>query len=388
MPVRKAKYILLYLAWRERNKKKTFRQRLNEEGRRRRQRNLPRHALLAPKESAWQRLFDSHDDAALITVTGFDHNTFNSMHTLFKPLFDRYSPWTEENPGLNYKMVNKSSKRGSIRIITSTQCLGLVLAWFRFKGSEFILQGWFGFTGCHSNVWLRFGRRMLISCLINHPLAKVQMPSNEAVEKLKQLCVARHSSLPDVYCSADGLKIHFQSCHGLSEQSMFYNGWLHGHFITNLFVYSIDGRIIEACTNVPGSVHDSSIANMFGVYKRLEAKYLETGGKCVVDSAFAAGRNPCLIKSSENLTKTSDALELIRQKEATSLRQSAEWGMRALQGAFPRLTEPIKYEENGERARILLLVPLLYNYRLEVVGLNQLRNVYVPQWSKDNEYII
>jgi hypothetical protein len=111
------------------------------------------------------------------------------MHALFKALFDKYSPWTEENPGLNYRKVSINTKRGSIRIITSTQCLCLVLAWFRFKGSGFILQGWFGFTGCHSNAWLRFGRRMLIACLINHPLAKVQIPTNEAVEKLKQLCV-------------------------------------------------------------------------------------------------------------------------------------------------------------------------------------------------------
>ena len=61
--------------------------------------------------------------------------------------------------------------------------------------------------------------------------------------------------------------------------------------------------------------------------------------------------------------------------------------MRAIQGAFPRLKDPIKYEEKGERRRILQLVPLLYNYRLEVVGLNQIQNTYVAQWSKDYDYI-
>jgi hypothetical protein len=81
----------------------------------------------------------------------------------------------------------------------------------------------------------------------------------------------------------------------------------------------------------------------------LEERYQQTGGKSVVDSAFATGSHLCLIKSSENLTKTGDALELIRMKEAKSLMQALEWGMRALQGAFPRLTEPIKYEEKGER---------------------------------------
>jgi hypothetical protein len=36
--------------------------------------------------------------------------------------------------------------------------------------------------------------------------------------------------------------------------------------------------------NVPGSVHDSSIASTFNVYRRLEEKFHETGGRCIVDS--------------------------------------------------------------------------------------------------------
>ena len=62
--------------------------------------------------------------------------------------------------------------------------------------------------------------------------------------------------------------------------------------------------------------------------------------------------------------------------EATSLRQAAEWGMRQIQGAFPRLKDRIQYEENGERRCYLVLMCLLYNMRLELVGLNQIRNVY------------
>jgi hypothetical protein len=86
-----------------------------------------------------------------------------------------------------------------------------------------------------------------------------------------------------------------------------------------------------------------------------------------------------LIKSSADLTKAKDANEVIRLKDATSLRQASEWGMRALQGAFPWLTVPLKFERKGERGCILLLAPLLYNFRLEVVGLNQIQNVYVPE---------
>ena len=36
----------------------------------------------------------------------------------------------------------------------------------------------------------------------------------------------------------------------------------------------------------------------------------------------------------------------------------------------------------------LKLVPLLYNLRLELVGLNQIRNVYAPELSRDAEFLL
>jgi hypothetical protein len=64
-------------------------------------------------------------------------------------------------------------------------------------------------------------------------------------------------------------------------------------------------------------------------------------------------------------------------KEATSMSQLAKWGMRALQGSFPRLTDRFIYEENGERKLIIQMCLLLYNLRARKVGINQIRNVYL-----------
>jgi hypothetical protein len=191
-----------------------------------------------------------------------------------------------------------------------------------------------------------------------------------------------------VYCVADGLKLHFEKHSDLDEQSMYYNGWHHCHYVTNVLVFSIDGRIIHGLMNAPGSLHDSTLAEWGGIYKALEEVFVRTRGVCCVDSAFASTNAPYLIKSSDNTTTCGDALELVRREQATSLRQAAEWGMRAIQGAFPRMKDAIRIEENGERAVILNLLPLLYNYRLAKVGLNQLRNVYVPSWSVDAEFLI
>jgi DDE superfamily endonuclease len=175
---------------------------------------------------------------------------------------------------------------GRKRLIDARSCLGLVLAWYRFRGGGFVLQGWFGLTGNHASVWLRFGRRGLFLALKDQEDASVEMPSDETIAALKNAVVAQHNQLHDVYCVADGLELHFQQHNDLDEQSMYYNGWHHCHYVTNVLVFSIDGRIIHGLMNAPGSLHDSTWAEWGGIYEALEETYNRTGGVCCVDSAL------------------------------------------------------------------------------------------------------
>ena len=62
--------------------------------------------------------------------------------------------------------------------------------------------------------------------------------------------------------------------------------------------------------------------------------------------------------------------------------------MQGLQGSFPRLKDRIIYEENGERAIVLKFITLLYNYRVQSVGINQILNHYMPSLSKDARYLL
>ena len=377
-------------------KVKLFRNELNLEGRRRRDRCIRREALLQPEAAPWQKLYSSGNEASLITITGMDYAAFKELLKIYKPLFDEYTPWTGDCDGTTYRRlrVNNSNqtKKGRKRIITAEASLGLVLAWYRFRGAEFVLQGWFGFTGTHCNVWLRFGRRMLLKCLRKHPDAKVSMPTIDEIRTLQMICLARHDALENVYCVADGLKLMLEAAPGDDIQGMYYNGWTHDHYVTNLFVFSICGRIIACVVNAPGSLHDSTLASWGGVYDKLEEVHRACGGICCVDSAFLANDVDYLLKSAQDTTNavTHKDFEVISQ--ATSLRQSAEWGMRAIQASMPRLKDRFLYEQeekqDKERRIILELVPLLYNFRLEAVGLNQLRSTYVPNWSKDGDFII
>jgi hypothetical protein len=89
---------------------------------------------------------------------------------------------------------------------------------------------------------------------------RIEIPSDEKVVELYCLTRLRHPLLTDIFAVADGLKLYFQQCDGLDEESMYCNGWKHDHFITNVRVFSIDGRMIATVTNAPGSLHDSTLA--------------------------------------------------------------------------------------------------------------------------------
>ena len=86
-------------------------------------------------------------------------------------------------------------------LMTAEASLGLVLSWCRFRGAEFALQGWFGFTGGQLIVWLRFGRRMLLRVLSKHPDSVVRYPDKEnTLPSLTKAVTDRHPSLKNVYC--------------------------------------------------------------------------------------------------------------------------------------------------------------------------------------------
>jgi DDE superfamily endonuclease len=371
-------------------KDETFGDLLDEEGRQRRDRRIPRPALLTPGDTAFDKLFNSGRDQALITITGFDHRAFRALLELFSPWYLSHTPWTGSQDGTQFKPLQTGNhgRTGRKRIITATTCLALVLTWYRFRGAEYQLQVFFGFTGTHANVWLKFGRRGLLIALRKHPLARIQMPSNERIQELQAAVMEKHPLLRDVYCVLDGVKFYFEQCEDLDEQCMYYNGWLCDHFVGNLFAFSVDGLIIACVLNAPGSFHDSTMAEIGGMYERLQAVYERSGGKCCIDSAFCSVNNPFMIKSSQNVLAAHNAEQVRLQAEATSLRQAAEWGMRAIQGSFPRLKDRIHYETNGERAVFLKLVPLLYNFRTNLVGLNQIQNTYVPLWGVDCRYLV
>ena len=122
----------------------------------------------------------------------------------------------------------------------------------------------------------------------------------------------------------------------------------------------------------------------YGVYQKMEELYNDFGVKIVVDSAFNLAGKPYLIQSSQD--DPNDARGVTLNRAATSVRQLSEHGMRMIQGQFPRLKDPMLYEEFGERRVILNLMVLLYNYQTNMTGINEILNSFMSNTKGFHSY--
>lgn len=142
--------------------------------------------------------------------------------------------------------------------------------------------------------------------------------------------------------------------------------------------------------NGPGSWHDSRVAR--AIYRKLDEDVPE-GYFIVADTAFprgtigSASKIKAPLKAGQALPRGSQerAALLAFDRQLVSYRQSVEWGMRTLQGSFGRLRLPLDANNDEERGDLLEICSRLSNVRTLRVGINQIRNVYVPIWKQSLE---
>jgi hypothetical protein len=343
---------------------------------RKRDRRIPRCALVDARQSSFLRLYHSRNDQSFITFTGLDCSTFEYILDKFRPLYHRYSPYSVN--GKIVRLRNPNALKGRPRLLGPAACLGLVLGYTRTRGSLFAMQMIFGASHSVLCLFLRFSMRLLFKVLKEEPLAKVAIPCVEEIREYQAVVRDTFPALDGAWCVMDGLKIPIQRSGDELTQNAYYNGWLHAHFVGCVIAFAPSGIIVACTLNAPGSWHDSFIAQNGGLYDVLRAVFNTTGGKGVVDSAFSKKFCPFLIKSG-NRKPGESALETTIRRQATSFRQSAEWGMRAIEGSFPRLKDKLLLSDTIEDRNVFLhAITMLHNFRTRRVGLNQLSSTYYP----------
>lgn len=153
------------------------------------------------------------------------------------------------------------------------------------------------------------------------------------------------------------------------------------------------GAIIAANTNCPGSWHDSRVAKP--IYRKLlDPDQTPPGYYLVADTAFPRGANMdnkihAPMKAGQRLPADQGARDclLAFDSELVGYRQTAEWGMRALQGSFGRLRIPLEVEHQDRRGDLLETCIRLHNIRTNIVGINEIRSVYEPLWMSEDQLV-
>jgi hypothetical protein len=77
-------------------------------------------------------------------------------------------------------------------------------------------------------------------------------------------------------------------------------------------------------------------------------------------------------------TTAAQRLDIIKKQQATSMWQSAEWGMRAIQSSFPCLNDEFPFKTRGKWRNSMKMTILVYNLCACLVGINQIRNFFLP----------
>ncbi|KZT05494.1 uncharacterized protein LAESUDRAFT_737563 [Laetiporus sulphureus 93-53] len=119
--------------------------------------------------------------------------------------------------------------------------------------------------------------------------------------------------LDRAFGSLDGLNLPCQTSDDLEIENATYNGWLHEHFISSVLAFTLKGTIMAAKLNCPGSWHDSRVARP--IYEKLYTKTPD-GYFLVADTAFPhgsdqiAGRIRASIKAGQQLLSSVTELPL------------------------------------------------------------------------------
>ena len=138
-----------------------------------------------------------------------------------------------------------------------------------------------------------------------------------------------------------------------------------------------------AAINFPGSWADGSLcAIFFDSIRRRIVPY-----KICVDQGFPRSGDawnilvgPMNERSARRLHPSVRDYMLKVSNVFTSLRQSSEWGMRALQGSFPRCKKRLPGNCKMRR-RVLESIVLIHNFRTDLVGSNQISTVFDPEYE-------
>jgi hypothetical protein len=326
---------------------------------------LHRCSLLSHNESPWIKLYRHGDASSFLNMTGLTRHAFSLLHDV---LFVGQQP----------------QRMGRPRLMESTAQLGLFLFYLGSTMGMKHLCMIFGITPSTCSEVIDKMLHLVVRKLKRHPMAAVKFPDAEKMEYFARLINQREPEVDDVIGFMDGLSLVSECTSEVFEQNAMYNGYHSETMVNNIIAYGPDGKVFLAAINFPGSWHDGSItANILPYIRERIGNY-----KMCVDQGFPRSGDASFIlvgpisrRQARRLAANLRQYLLTISNVYVSLRQASEWGMRGLQGTFPRFKKRLPGNA-FKRSLVIKSIVFIHNFRTEIVGLNQIRTVFDPEYER------
>ncbi len=321
---------------------------------------ITRAGLLLPSSSPIAQVLASADTSTFVTTFGINRAIFDELCPLFSNRF------------------NLSSRR--FCHFSPILRLGITLVWLRSSAEQQFLCFFCGVIPSTLSNVLHESMPILRDILSTIPECEVVFP-NEF--RIKQLAAVMELDFPELrggFAFVDGTMIKIPHIGSEVEQHAYYCIRKSHHAVNNVFIFGVDGIILAACLNSPGSWHDSEVCRVGGLYENIRS--IPEGYFVIGDSAFAT--KECGTKMKTTRTNSAEVVSPFLSA-LCSARQSVEWGMRAYKSTFRRFSRTLDVRDHQYRKIVFDVSVLLFNLRTKRVGRNQIRTVWMNLLEQDND---
>ncbi|KAJ3290359.1 hypothetical protein HDU76_007402 [Blyttiomyces sp. JEL0837] len=276
-------------------------------------------------QSHWHTLRQDADDRSYMNVMGL-------TVAAFEELFIRFAPF--------YIVKSGPGKKGRpTRLVDKRSALGLLLHFYASCLDQKTLCEFFCIPPSTLSRTLSKAELAMAKALKGWEPAAIKWPSKEQQRQWESLVEAREPVVKKRWGFVDGKNFAVMEPSNSDLQNAMYNGWLHAVFVTGILVLGVDGCIVYARHNCPGSWNDGE--NSRGMQEKLldPAISLQDHG-LVADSAFPVSKQmwnriltPLKDGEIEKVAVRHRHETLVLSNAITSIQQAAEWGV----GAVPKV---------------------------------------------------
>ena len=187
-------------------------------------------------DTPWTTLYNRREPRAFITTMGFNPDSFDYILRPFQLIWD-----TTTIPRAD--VSSRGKPRLLSRSLDAAGALGLTLHYLNSTMDNTTLAQIFALIPMTISQYLDFSIFILEKTLSKLPEGKIHYPEALDVhESYAKNVQDRHPLLEKIFGSLDGLKVPVAVSDDPEIENQNYNGWLHDHFVSCIFLFSLTGH--------------------------------------------------------------------------------------------------------------------------------------------------